>query len=256
MKTICALLCALFPALAQAAYTPSATETAVMTAILDDELSAFSEGGDTVIGAMLGLSLAPAHAVAATYANGPTAAFPATLQRPMLVSGGTASIQEGSDKKRIATFTATGPVPVRAELPTGLAARQPLALVCGRMDLIAGSPTFSACEDAAVVGKQAVTKLKTEFAGFYQGRPTEARVSQLAINMSLSASLLPPGHGCPGDEVRCKQSILATHESHQRKQALESTVRRFQEAGLDLSPYTASSQQGQTSAAISATRPR
>ncbi|WMD22252.1 hypothetical protein RAS12_07690 [Achromobacter seleniivolatilans] len=246
MKTICALLCALFPALAHAAYTPSATETAVLTAILNDELSAFSEGGDTVIGAMLGLSLAPAQGVAATYANGPTAAFPATLQRPMLVSGGIASIQNSSGKKRIATFTVTGSVPVRAELPKDFAASKSLALVCGRMDLIAGTPTFSACEDSTVVGKQAVAKLKAQFASFYQGQPTEARVSQLAINVSLAASLLTAGHGCPGDIARCTQSIQATHESNQSKQALSDTVRRFQEAGLDLSPYAASNQRSQT----------
>jgi hypothetical protein len=105
------------------------------------------------------------------------------------------------------------------------------------MRVVDSSPTFSDCQDAAVVGRQAVAALKADVANFYEGKPTEASVSRMAINVAFYASQLPADHGCPDEMAQCRQHIEAATASASRSQALRAVVRRFQDAGVDLSPY-------------------
>lgn len=240
MKTPIALLCAAFPVLAHAAYTASPTEAAVLEAVLQDEVSTFVAGGDTIIGASLDLRRAPAEAVARAYAHGATDTYPAAFDAAMLVFGAVQSIDRNARGVSVASFATPRPATVRAELPDGYATTEKVSLVCAKLRVINGSPTFSDCQDAAVVGEQAVKTLRADLASFYQGKPTPANVSQLAVNVSMYASLLPADHGCPDDMARCRRSVESADSSHLSEQALLATVRRFQQAGLDLSPYAAS----------------
>lgn len=235
MKKICALLGLMVPAPASAAYSLSATEAAVQEAVLHDELDTYIEGGQSLIGKRLDLPAVTAEAVSQAYVHGPTARFPATLERAMLIVGEAAS--GSADGQTVSFATANAPA-VRAYLPPGLAAAGHLALACGRMALADGIPTFMDCRDGVLAGKQEADRLKAELNGFYQGKPTAAPVSQLAVNISVYARLLPPGHGCPKDVDKCRQAVLAVDTASRSKQ-LPAVVRRFQKAGLDLSPYTA-----------------
>lgn len=239
MKTAIALLCAAFPLLTHAAYTTTPTEAAVLEAVLRDELSTFIAGGDTLIGASLGLPRAPAEAVARAYAGGATDTYPAAYDAALLVFGPVASVDRDARGVQMATFATPRPATVRAELPDGYATPETVSLVCAKMRVIEGSPTFSTCQDAAIVGEQAVKKLRADLANFYQGKPTEANVSQMAVNVSIYASLLPADHGCPDDMARCRRSVESADGSPLSGQALLTTVRRFQKAGLDMSPYAA-----------------
>ena len=82
-------------------------------------------------------------------------------------------------------------------------AGQALALVCGKMELAKDTLSFSGCEPAAAVAEREAARLKNALAAFYQGKPTDAKVATLAINISLYAQELPAGSGCPGDPARC-----------------------------------------------------
>jgi len=237
MNRLIALLCAVVPALSSAAYTPTATETAVFEAVLRDELNAFLDGGETVIGNRLGLARAPAVAVALAYANGASSPYPASVDNALLISGAVASIERDARGKPMAAFATPQPVTVRAELPPGMPPAASLTLVCARMRVVDRSPTFLDCQDAAVVGRQAVAALKADVANFYAGKPTEASVSRMAINVAFYASQLPAGHGCPDEMAQCRRHIEAAIESPSRSQALRATVQRFQDAGVDMSPY-------------------
>ncbi len=236
MKKICALLGLLVPALASAAYTLSATESAVLEVVLRDELDTYIAGGQSLIGKRLGLPAVTAEAVSQAYVHGPTARFPAVLDLAMLIVGPVAA---GSGDGQTVSFATAGAPAVRASLPPGVTAAGHLALACSRMALADGVPTFMDCRDGVLAGKQEAARLKAELDGFYQGKPTAVAVSQLAVNISVYASLLAPGHGCPADMDKCLQAILATDAASRSKQ-LPAVVRRFQKAGLDLSPYTAS----------------
>lgn len=234
MKKLCATLCLLVPTLASAAYSLSATETAVLEAVLRDEFDTYLQGGNSLIGARLGLPAATAEAVSQAYANGPTARFPAKLDLTMLIAGPVAPGK--STDGQIVSFATSGSPTVRAQLPAGLLPAERLALACSRMELVDGSPTFLDCRDGALAGKEEAARLKRDLADFYLGKPTAVQVSQLAVNISLYASLLAPGHGCPKDIDTCRQAIQAVDGASQSKQ-LPAVVRRFQRAGLDLSPY-------------------
>ncbi len=234
MKKLCATLCLLVPTLASAAYSLSATETAVLEAVLRDEFDTYLQGGNSLIGARLGLPAATAEAVSQAYANGPTARFPAKLDLTMLIAGPVAPGK--STDGQIVSFATSGSPTVRAQLPAGLLSAERLALACSRMELVDGSPTFLDCRDGALAGKEEAARLKRDLADFYLGKPTAVQVSQLAVNISLYASLLAPGHGCPKDIDTCRQAIQAVDGASQSKQ-LPAVVRRFQRAGLDLSPY-------------------
>ncbi len=237
MNRFIALLCAVFPAISSAAYSPTPTETAVFEAVLRDEFNAFLEGGETVIGSRLGLARAPAVAVAMAYARGASFPYPASMDNALLVSGAVASIERDARGKHMAAFATPQPVMVRAELPLGMSPAASLTLVCGKMRVVDSSPTFSDCQDAAVVGRQAVAALKADVANFYEGKPTEASVSRMAINVAFYASQLPADHGCPDEMAQCRQHIEAATASASRSQALRAVVRRFQDASVDLSPY-------------------
>ncbi|MGS1009460.1 hypothetical protein [Achromobacter anxifer] len=234
MKKLCATLCLLVPTLASAAYSLSATETAVLEAVLRDEFDTYMQGGNSLIGARLGLPAATAETVSQAYANGPTARFPASLDVTMLIAGPVAAGKRTDGQ--IVSFATTGSPTVRAHLPAGLAPAAHLALACRRMQWTDGSPTFMDCLDAAPAGKEEAARLKRDLADFYLGKPTAVQVSQLAVNISVYASLLAPGHGCPTDVDTCRQAIQAVDGASQSKQ-LPAVVRRFQRAGLDLSPY-------------------
>lgn len=234
MKKLCATLCLLVPTLASAAYSLSATETAVLEAVLRDEFDTYLQGGNSLIGARLGLPAATAEAVSQAYANGPTARFPAKLDLTMLIAGPVAPGK--STDGQIVSFATSGSPTVRAQLPAGLLPAERLALACSRMELVEGSPTFMDCRDGALAGKEEAARLKRDLADFFLGKPTAVQVSQLAVNISLYASLLAPGHGCPKDIDTCRQAIQAVDGASQSKQ-LPAVVRRFQRAGLDLSPY-------------------
>lgn len=234
MKKLCATLCLLVPTLASAAYSLSATETAVLEAVLRDEFDTYLQGGNSLIGARLGLPAATAEAVSQAYANGPTARFPAKLDLTMLIAGPVAPGK--STDGQIVSFATSGSPTVRAQLPAGLLPAERLALACSRMELVDGSPTFMDCRDGALAGKEEAARLKRDLADFFLGKPTAVQVSQLAVNISVYASLLAPGHGCPKDIDTCRQAIQAVDGASQSKQ-LPAVVRRFQRAGLDLSPY-------------------
>lgn len=236
MKKLCAMLGLLVPTLASAAYSLSATEAAVLEAVLRDELATYMQGGGSLIGARLGLPAATAEAVSQAYANGPTARFPAKLELTMLIAG-PVDAGKSTDGQTVSFATAGAPT-VRALLPAGLLPAQRLALACRRMELVDGSPTFMDCRDGALAGKEEAARLKRDLDDFYLGKPTAVQVSQLAVNISVYASLLAPGHGCPKDIDACRQAIQAVDGAAQSKQ-LPMVVRRFQQAGLDLSPYWA-----------------
>ncbi|MGB3433026.1 hypothetical protein [Achromobacter sp.] len=241
MKKLCAILGLLVPTLACAAYSLSATEAAVLEAVLRDEFDTYMQGGNSLIGSRLGLPTATAEAVSQAYANGPTARFPATLDVTMLIAG-PVDAEKASDEQ-IVSFATAGSPTVRAHLPAGLAPAGQLALACRRMQWVDGSPTFMDCRDGALAGKEEVVRLKRELDDFYLGRPTTVQVSQLAVNISMYASLLTSGHGCPKNIDTCRRAIQAVDRASQSKQ-LPMVVQRFQQAGLDLSPY-----QGDTAAA-------
>ncbi|WP_313389614.1 hypothetical protein [Achromobacter aegrifaciens] len=234
MKKLCAMLGLLVPTLASAAYSLSATEAAVLEAVLRNELDTYLQGGNSLIGARLGLPAATAETVSRAYANGPTARFPASLDVTMLIAG---PVDAGKRTNgRIVSFATSGSPTVQAQLPAGLLPAPRLALACSRMELIDESPTFMDCRDGALAGKEETARLKRDLDDFYLGKPTAVQVSQLAVNISVYASLLAPGHGCPKDIETCRQAIQAVDGASQSKQ-LPAIVRRFQRAGLDLSPY-------------------
>ena len=234
MKKLCAILGLVVPTLASAAYSLSATEAAVLEAVLRDELDTYLQGGNSLIGARLGLPAATAETVSRAYANGPTARFPASLDMNMLIAG---PIDAGKRRDgQAVSFATAGSPTVRAHLPAGLMPSAHLALACRRMQWVDHSPTFMDCRDAAPAGKAEAARLKRDLDDFYLGKPTDIQVSQLAVNISVYASLLAPGHGCPKDIETCRQAIQGVDGASQSKQ-LPAIVRRFQQAGLDLSPY-------------------
>ena len=234
MKKLCAMLGLLVPTLASAAYSLSTTEAAVLEAVLHDELDTYMQGGSSLIGARLGLPTATAETVSQAYANGPTARFPASLDVTMLIVG---PVDAGrSTDGQIVSFATSGSPTVRAQLPAGLLPAQRLALACSRMELVDGSPTFMDCRNGALAGKEEAARLKRDLADFYLGKPATVQVSQLAVNISVYASLLAPGHGCPKNIGKCRQAIQAVDGASQSKQ-LPAILQRFQRAGLDLSPY-------------------
>ncbi|WZB71942.1 hypothetical protein WJ968_09605 [Achromobacter xylosoxidans] len=59
------------------------------------------------------------------------------------------------------------------------------------MDLAKDTLSFSGCEPAAAVAEREAARLKNALAAFYQGKPTDAKVATLAINISLYAQELP-----------------------------------------------------------------
>lgn len=136
------------------------------------------------------------------------------------------------------------PDPTEAALLEAVVRDEVRAYSRGDPSLIGASPSLSAAnadgpEATAALAAQAAAKLKSDIIAFYQGKPTDLRVSTLAINVSMYSRLLPAGHGCPDDMDRCWQSIRAADRSSQRNEALASVLKRFKEAGLDLSPYDA-----------------
>ena len=62
-----------------------------------------------------------------------------------------------------------------------------------------GHAQLQRLEPAAAVAEREAARLKNALAAFYQGKPTDAKVATLAINISLYAQELPAGSGCPGD---------------------------------------------------------
>lgn len=137
------------------------------------------------------------------------------------------------------------PTPTESAVLEAILRDEVRAYTSGHDSLIGASLGQSAAtadergEAAAAKAKQAVAKLKSEFADFYLGKPTNVSISTLAINVSMYATLLPIDHGCPHDMAKCWQSIQAVDRSSQRDHALAGTLKRFREAGLDLSPFEA-----------------
>lgn len=245
MKKTYALLCvALLPAVASAAYTPTPEEAAVLEAVLRDEARTFVQGGGTVIATSLGLSAAPAEAVSQAFAALREGQTPPALEKPLMLSGKVASAEAAARRGRWITFaSATGPA-VRVLLSDGLAASgvstragSSLTVVCRQLDVSARAPSFTGCEAASAVADREVAKLRAAFRDFYQGKPTDVGVSTLAVNVSMSAMLLPADHGCPDDVTRCTKALQASAPPERRAQALKTVVHRFRDAGLDMTPY-------------------
>lgn len=240
MKKTCALILALLPALAAAAYVPNPTEKAVLEAILRAEIETFSEGGGTLIGEWMGTPAVQADVLSEAYAAGASAAAPMSLERPVLLSGTVAKVEGDAKAGQWIVFDSVMPPAVRARLPAQRAAARPgaeIALVCAKLEVAQGVPTMTSCQDAAAVAARKVAALRASLDGFHQGKPTNIRVSTLAINALISASLLPADHGCPDDMARCAEAVKATHHLAGREEALLATVHKLKAAGVDLSAY-------------------
>lgn len=250
-KTFALLLCALCPALSAAAYRPTPTETAVLDAVLRDELRAFSEGNDGLIGARLGVSAVRAEDVAHAYAAGKIPNESAVVEKAVLLSGQVMAVSGDVWRGASIAFATTHAIAVNAVLDKGLTAGEtairagnPQALVCNQMTVIDAVPTFQRCKPAIAAAAPVVAALESDIASFYRGAPTEERVSILAINAALYASMLPMDHGCPDDIDRCRQAIRSIPNSPLRQRVLVLTMQRFRAAGVDLSAYDAIRQPG------------
>lgn len=242
MKKLLALLCASWSVPAGAAYVPNATEQAVLEAVLRDEVVSFSTGGHSFVGESQGIvPVTAASASQAMAARDRNARMP-ELKQPLLLSGALAATGSVAGQGEWFDFADTAAPKVRARLAPGQTlagkpkAGQALALVCGKMDLAKDTLSFSGCEPAAAVAEREAARLKNALAAFYQGKPTDAKVATLAINISLYAQELPAGSGCPGDEARCGASIAAVKlPSLGHKNAV---LQRLREAGVDLSAFS------------------
>ena len=82
-------------------------------------------------------------------------------------------------------------------------AGQALALVCGKMELAKDTLSFSRAA-AAVAEREAA--LKNALAAFYQGKPTDAKVATLAINICMYAQERRPAAVVPATRWRARPS--------------------------------------------------
>ncbi|WP_139026503.1 hypothetical protein [Achromobacter arsenitoxydans] len=136
------------------------------------------------------------------------------------------------------------PDPTEAAVLEAVMRDEAPAFMRGDPSLIGASPEVAAAKanapgEAAAIAAKAVATLRKDIADFYLGKPTRIQVSTLAINVSMYAHLLPAGHGCPDHMEKCRQALTATERSGKRDEALASVLKRFQDAGLDLSPFEA-----------------
>ena len=184
-------------------YVPNATEQAVLEAVLRDEVVSFSTGGHSFVGESQGIvPVTAASASQAMAARDRNARMP-ELKQPLLLSARWPP-RAASRGRASGSISPIPPRPRRAPGagpdPGGQAqGRSALALVCGKMELASDTLSFSGCEPAAAVAEREAARLKNALAAFYQGKPTDAKVATLAINISLYAQELPAGSGCPGD---------------------------------------------------------
>lgn len=135
------------------------------------------------------------------------------------------------------------PDPTEAAVLEAVMRDEVRAFLRGEASVIAASPELAAVRpdrpEAAAAATQAAARLKSDIAAFHQGKPTDIRVSTLAVNVAMYSRLLPADHGCPDDMDKCRQSLLATNGSGKRNEVLASVLKQFQAAGLDLSPFEA-----------------
>ena len=164
------------------------------------------------------------------------------LKQPLLLSGALAATGSVAGQGEWFDFADTAAPKVRARLAPG---QNPGGQAQGRSGAGPGlrqdgagqdTLSFSGCEPAAAVAEREAARLKNALAAFYQGKPTDAKVATLAINISLYAQELPAGSGCPGDLARCGASIAAVKlPSLGHKNAV---LQRLREAGVDLSAFS------------------
>ena len=239
MKKLLALLCASWSA--GAAYVPNATEQAVLEAVLRDEVVSFSTGGHSFVGESQGIVPVTAASASQAMAARDRNARMLELKQPLLLSGALAatgsvagrasgSISPIPPRPRCARAPGAGPDPggqAQGRSGAGPGLRQDGA---GKDTL-----SFSGCEPAAAVAEREAARLKNALAAFYQGKPTDAKVATLAINISLYAQELPAGSGCPGDLARWASIAAVKLPSLGHKNAV---LQRLREAGVDLSAFS------------------
>ena len=189
------------------AYVPNATEQAVLEAVLRDEVVSFSTGGHSFVGESQGIvPVTAASASQAMAARDRNARMP-ELKQPLLLSARWPP-RAASRAGRVVRFRRYRRAKVRARAgagpdPGGQAQGRSGAGPGLRQDGAGRTLSFSGCEPAAAVAEREAARLKNALAAFYQGKPTDAKVATLAINISLYAQELPAGSGCPGDPARC-----------------------------------------------------
>ena len=196
------------------AYVPNATEQAVLEAVLRDEVVSFSTGGHSFVGESQGIvPVTAASASQAMAARDRNARMP-ELKQPLLLSGALAATGSVAGQGEWFDFADTAAPrcarawrrarPWRASPKAG----QALAWSAARW-IWPGHAQLQRLRARRRRRRARAARLKNALAAFYQGKPTDAKVATLAINISLYAQELPAGSGCPGDEARCGASIAA-----------------------------------------------
>ena len=101
-----------------------------------------------------------------------------------------------------------------------------------------GRPTYLLPAGTARTRSEAamLAGLRTEFARFYQGSSKPRKeVAHMAILVSQTVLLLPDRNACSADPVRCRAAISGVR-TRDDEASLQTTLRAFQDAGLDLTP--------------------
>ncbi|EMN5132510.1 hypothetical protein RVV79_005681 [Burkholderia contaminans] len=247
---LCALLvAALVPGLGVAGgYVPSEIETDMLRAIIHDDLQAITEGRENYAATVLKIPMATASEVARAYAENQGTADLRFQNKRVLLSGVTASVQDGGQGRTLVVFDVPGAVVVRAR-PRSEVVPRAMALRPGDLSVFAckaegeraGAIEFTDCEFGDDFVRRTWKAMQAELDAFYQGKPAKAIwAPTLAINLAMRASQMPLNNGCAESLDKCRASSMAVGslKGEAGDRLLKATIQRFRDAGLDLSLFT------------------
>lgn len=223
-----------------AKYVLNEKETKVFNAILQDDVSGFLTGGESMLAD--GLIIANSVEVAKAYEDNQVGADQKYYKKEILVSGKIAAINSGLGNEPYITLNGTNPFlapQVHFDNPNidkiaNLSKGQRVAFVCTGNGAVVGAPMFKDCQLAEEFVANKVEKIKPEVQEFLNGeKPKFDMVGKLTFVSIAIARFLPENSECYSGGKNCVTEIQKTFKKTS-KEDMNKVHTELQQLGLKI----------------------
>lgn len=196
-------------------YTLQSREALILDYLIEDDMAAFLDGGDTMLSK--GMLSVDAIDVARAYSDNQVAADQQYFKKTLLLSGKIESINSGLGNEPYVSLRGVNQFllpqvqfhKANVEKISLLKRGGQMVLVCEGSGAIAGTPMFKNCQFSDDYANQKMSDLRVDISKFLEGNiPQSEDVAKLIIFAIVASRLLPDNSTCFVDVRKCNSEEL------------------------------------------------
>jgi hypothetical protein len=223
-------------------YTLNPNELAILNYLLEDEMTQFSKGHDSLIGRSIGITPVSAIEVSGNYEENQVAADQKYFKKTLFLTGKVASINSGLGNEPYVTLRGINSfmlpqvhfIDGNVEKIASLKRGQKINLVCYGDGAIIGTPVFKDCQFADEYASNKITQLKENIENFLSdgNAPSNLAMNILVLSIAI-ARRLPDTPNCMSNISNCLAQNKAIFKDDKLKQEVSNIIRELKLQGFE-----------------------